>query len=71
MEIFTVKPARGASKRTKERIKQHGPRFICHQTNTPSCFNGLICFLLESLTTDWSGWIPIREIEWDETMAKT
>ena len=63
-EVFIVSPDKCASKRTKERIKQHGPGFTWERTLRPSCFPGVTCAMLVSKTSDWFGWVPIKEIHW-------
>ena len=63
-EIFMFTINKDSSKRTKERIKQHGPKFAVKATRSVQSLG--MSFLLESLKSDWFGWIPVREVDWSE-----
>lgn len=63
--LVQLTPKPGASKRTKERIKAHGPLFdietMCF--NYPICFDGQKAALCASKQTNWFGWLPTNEIK--------
>tara|TARA_Y100000310_G_scaffold52843_2_gene48508 strand:- start:2340 stop:2531 length:192 start_codon:yes stop_codon:yes gene_type:complete len=54
-----IKPTAKASKRTKERIKQHGPTFWL-ESKAIDAFRSE--WLLKS-KTGWFGWLPLNEFE--------
>ncbi len=54
-----LKPARGASKRTKERIAQHGPVFWW-ECKAVDARRGEWLFRAES---SWFGWLPLEDFE--------
>lgn len=63
----TLKPAKGASQRTQNRISEKGPSFIVSleasmMTNTGSSIDGKICVCFRGADNDWLGWLPIDEI---------
>ena len=58
-----IKPTKAASKRTKERIKQHGPEFTILDARIVICLNNELGYLLSSDKTDWMGWLPSNEID--------
>lgn len=60
---MVIKSTKGSSKRTKERIKQHGPEFDILEARCVVCLGGQLGYLLKSPKTDWIGWIPYNEIE--------
>lgn len=63
----TIKALGGATRRTKNRIRENGPVFIVRQKTTPVCFNGRQAVSVDSVPqTDrkvWQGWLPCDEIE--------
>lgn len=65
---ITVKALPTASKRIKERIKQHGPEFEIMRIDFWPELGG-VCWMLGtplSMTTGeraWFGWVPQRECE--------
>ena len=60
--IVTITHTILSSKRTKDRIKQHGPEFFLKKTAVDVFgFMGVECSLLESTKDDWFGWIPTNE----------
>jgi len=63
----TLKPNKGASQRTRNRIREKGPSFIVELeatmlTNTASSIDGKICVCFRQIDGDWSGWLPVDEI---------
>ena len=54
-----LKALPNASKRTKERIKQHGPVFW-HEAKAINAFRPEWLFKSE---TGWFGWLPLKEFE--------
>ena len=64
-EIFTFATCEGASQRTKNRLREHGPKFMWLQCRSISAMPGT-CVLVESMLTNWQGWLPISEITWSE-----
>ena len=54
-----IKPKANASKRTKERIKQHGPVF-CLESKAIDALSNQWLFRAE---TGWFGWLPIEEFD--------
>ena len=54
-----LKPTRGASKRTKERIAQHGPVFWW-ECKAVDARRGEWLFRAES---SWFGWLPLEDFE--------
>jgi len=53
-----IKPTKEASKRTKERIKQHGPMFT--KEGTDNTLSGEVWLLRSG---EWLGWLPREELE--------
>ena len=66
MEMI-LKAARNASRRTRNRIREHGPAFedVTHDFTGRNLgrgmVNGLDCVLVRA--GNWFGWLPIDEIE--------
>ena len=62
-----VRPIAGASRRTKNRIREHGVGgfIVCNVTTTCWPLNNRPAVLLEpTLAEDnWLGWLPLDEIE--------
>ena len=58
---------RGASSRTKGRVKDHGPLFVFFRETSSFAGAGLLsrreCVWVGSLSTGWDGWLPADEIE--------
>jgi len=54
-----LKALPNASKRTKERIKQHGPVF-CLESKAIDAFRPEWLFRSK---TGWFGWLPLKEFE--------
>lgn len=54
-----LKPSSSATRRTKNRIREHGPVFELHKDGIPGCFNTKA--ILAS-SGDWLGWLPLSEI---------
>lgn len=52
-----------ASTRTKNRLRENGPdfRILAHRPCT--ALGGRDAVLVESLETDWSGWLPLDEVD--------
>lgn len=66
-DIVTLKPAKGASQRTQNRISEKGPSFVVSLeatllSNTRSPIDGKVCACFRGLDNDWLGWLPIDEI---------
>ena len=74
---ITIKPTPLASKRTKERIKQHGPTFVVERMHDTESLGMRVdigraileSWLLrstgrgESKDANWLGWLPLDEFE--------
>ena len=61
MKIVRVTAVSGASARTRNRLREHGPVFKLVREDKPICFAGVRCVFVRS--GDWFGWLPINEIE--------
>lgn len=63
-----------ASKRTRNRVKENGPKFefvkiaLTHQT---LALQGGRAVFLKSRTTNWIGWLPEREIVVSRSVTTT
>jgi hypothetical protein len=63
--LLSIKPKINASKRTRERIFQHGPIFRVERKKPGmKLFEGRSATLFSSEKTEWFGWIP--DDEWEE-----
>lgn len=79
-DIVTLKPAKGASQRTQNRISEKGPSFVVSLeatllSNTRSPIDGKVCACFRGLDNDWLGWLPIDEIHaitslWESSMKR-
>ncbi len=62
-----IKPSSSASRRTKNRIREHGTHgfVICGFDPASWHFGGSAAILLKPAfeEDDWAGWVPINEIE--------
>ncbi len=65
--IIFIKPSSSASRRTKNRIREHGTHgfVICGFDPASWHFGGSAAILLKPALDedDWAGWVPINEIE--------
>lgn len=59
-----IVPTKIASKRTKERIKQHGPDFQVLANSSSIQVIQKPCVLVCSTKDEWLGWFPADEVEW-------
>ena len=64
---ITLKPVKGSSQRTQNRIFEKGPSFIVELeaamlNNTGSSIDGKICICFRGIDNDWLGWLPADEI---------
>ena len=60
---LTLTALSSASQRTKNRIREHGPVFKARQWSmSVNAMDNRACVLVES-PDDWSGWLPLDEIE--------
>jgi hypothetical protein len=61
-----VTPTNGASQRTKNRCRERGELgFIVRKTPQTTLFagnSGKLWIMLESIGSDWEGWLPMDEI---------
>ena len=62
LKTLTVTAKSDASQRTKNRIRENGPKFEFMEISHPICTNGRKAVLLESQSTDWKGWLLFDEI---------
>ena len=73
MRTITIRATQGATRRTKNRIREHGPVFTRaqsfisgqHVDTRPmiaSCLDGKLAVHVNS-PDDWGGWQPVKEIE--------
>jgi len=53
---------RNASKRTKQRVKMHGPEFVINRQGKPECMFGERSILVTSVDSGWFGWLPMSEV---------
>ena len=53
---------RDASKRTKQRVKMHGPEFVINRQGKPECMFGERSILVTSVDSGWFGWLPMSEV---------
>ena len=59
----------GATKRTKNRIRENGPTFIIHSCAQEVSFDSGLWIRVESVAKNssngqaWHGWLPQKEIE--------
>lgn len=58
----SITPTRHAGKRTKERLKAHGPMFMLEDERPSQQFDGRTAVLIRSIKTDWLGWIRSEEV---------
>jgi hypothetical protein len=62
--LVTIKANKLASRRTRNRIHEHGPEFIVrNRANNVFGFKGVDCILLTSPKDEWFGWVPENEID--------
>lgn len=66
-ETVVLRAAANSSQRTQNRIFEKGPSFLVELeatqlTKTGSPIDGKICVLFRSVSTDWSGWLPVEEV---------
>ena len=61
-DIVELRPTKGASQRTKNRIRENGPRFNVRQSPRSVLDLGESVFL-DSDKTGWFGWLPLSEVE--------
>jgi hypothetical protein len=57
-EVFITINGQTASKRTRNRVKEHGPEFF--MIPNPNRVNQV---LLKSINNKWFGWLPLDEIK--------
>ena len=66
-EKIVITPLKGASQRTRNRIHERGgDGFTFEKGPKPTTFSrnrGALWILVHSYNSDWSGWLPIDEIE--------
>ena len=73
-DMVKIKPARNASQRTKNRIREHGSIFKVHDVRgSVLCLGHRAAIRLEAQTRHasdgkggrehWQGWLPLEEIE--------
>ncbi len=58
-----IKPIVNSSRRTTNRLREHGPDFIIKKREHPECFNGHEGVLVESQRTFYYMWLLTSEIE--------
>lgn len=62
--LVTVIPNLNASKRTRNRLREHPGVFTLKRTDSPSCL-GCKAHLIEH-SDGWFGWLPANEITVEE-----
>ena len=62
MDIRRLTAKSDANQRTKNRIRENGPKFEVKGISHPVCMNGRKSVLLESRSTDWKGWLLFEEV---------
>jgi len=63
--IRTIQPIKTASRRTVNRIREHGPKFTIEEWDASvPCFGGVGGIRVRSLDKDdqWVGWLPECEV---------
>lgn len=50
-----------ADRRTKNRVREHGPHFLLEDKARPACLHGQIGLYL-SADDGWTGWIPASHV---------
>lgn len=66
MSLVKLSAKKTASQRTKNRIKENGPIFeLKDVTNSTLLFDGDPGLLLLSKKTNWFGWLPEKELNWE------
>lgn len=63
--LISIQPNK-ATRRTINRIREHGPDFVLMKSGVPRCMDNQPSFLLSSVKDDWFGWLPTSEIIWKE-----
>lgn len=65
--MATIKANPTATKRTKERIRQHGPTFTIEaKGHGGAVLGGVECVLVRA-PDGWLGWLPVSEITIEDT----
>jgi len=59
-EVLITINGQTASKRTRNRVREHGPQFLLSPNTSPHQPDSVLIF---SCVTKWSGWIPKNEIK--------
>lgn len=57
-EVFISINGQTASKRTRNRVREHGPEFFLFENS-----NRVNQILLKSINNKWFGWLPLNEIK--------
>lgn len=63
--IKIIQPIKTATRRTINRVREYGPRFIIEEWDASvSCFGGMGGVKVRSLNNEdeWTGWLPESEI---------
>ena len=61
--MVEITAKQGASQRTKNRIREHGPSFtVCETRQSVLAMGHKTCVLVGS-TTGWFGWLPLEELQ--------
>jgi hypothetical protein len=61
-ELCFLTPSTAAEARTKNRLRDHGPKFEIIKKGTPVCMDGSCALLVRSVKTDWTGWLENIQI---------
>jgi hypothetical protein len=69
MRILQPK-ARRATKRTRDRIREHGPIFKIKDVDFPPCMGGEQSVLVEAADM-WMGWLPLNEVDIAKPLKKS
>ena len=67
MTVINLKTKSNAHMRTKNRVRDNGPDFVLiKQLDSLGFFEGK-GILVRSLKTEWFGWLPIEQLEIEES----
>ena len=60
--MVAIRPTDIASKRTKNRLKEHFGFFIIVKTEQSELFDGRLCHYVKNMD-GWFGWLPADEVD--------
>ena len=60
--VVTLSATRGASQRTRNRIREHGPEFRAMAVEPTTFWEGPSLLVHAIGDDDWCGWIPLADL---------